>query len=1656
MAEVEAPIDQQPEPLEKKRSGVLSDRVVGILLIAVLSLAAYLRFTGLNWDSNTHLHPDERFLTMVETSIRPPQSIGEYFNTETSPLNPHNEGHGFFVYGSFPIFLVRYLAEWTGMSGYDEIHLLGRAVSGISDLISILLIYLIGEKLFNRRVGVLAALFTTLSVLLIQHAHFFVVDPLANVFILSGLYFSVRVIGQGKLSDYLLFGVMLGLAVASKISAAPLAVAVALAGLTNTLRAPADQRFAVFSRTLAFLLGAALLSLLVFRIFQPYAFEGPGFLDVKFNPKWLANMAEVRSQQAGNTDAPYALQWADRAPVFFSLKNMVLWGLGIPLGILGWVGLGWALVEMIRGRWERYLIPVVWTAGMFIWQSINFTKAMRYQLPVYPTLALLSAWALWHAWESVPQLNTQWQKAARIAVLLVGSVTILGTALWAFAFHSIYSQPLTRVSASRWIYRNIPAVVNLVVEADGETFYETIPMPVPFDLRSGDTYTTEIFTDVAGEISGVLLPYVSTGDGSSGTLDLSVTLADEPDASVVYARGEFLGDVLAGEEAQVEMQLDRSFDIGPDTRVFLILENIGEQSLHMRPSLLVHETTWDDGLPWGVDGRGLGGRYDVHNLELYWNDNQDDDNSGIPDKVERIVEYLEQGDYLTISSNRQYGTIPRVPIRYPLTSVFYRELFGCPDEMDVPTCGATAEVGLYAGRLGYSLVEVFESHPSIGTLKINDQFAEEAFTVYDHPKVLIFKRDADFSAEKVFDLLSQVDLSSVVHVLPKDAAVSDTGQELLLSKDQWQRQQEEGTWSDIFNAESIVNRSGLLSAVFWWMAIGFLGLLVYPITRVVFRSFHDGGYALSRLIGLLLFSWGAWIFGSLGITVNRLTLIMVLLLLACVSFALALRDREELSIFFRTQWRDILWVEAFALSFFLLDLAIRFGNPDLWHPAKGGEKPMDFSYLNAVIKSSTFPPYDPWFAGGYINYYYYGFVLVGMPVKLLGVVPAIAYNLIIPTLFSILALCAYSMGYHLVCSVSQRMSLRGRANPKLAGLIAALLLVVFGNLGTVRMFYDGFKQIGTPAGAQEGNLIIGAGQAAKGFVNYLTFKSQLPYPMDQWYWNPSRMITPGEGEAGPITEFPFFTFLYADLHAHMISRSLTVLSLAWGLSWILSVTQCRHRGKLDIALALFVGGLALGALRPINTWDFPVYWVLGVLAVIIAVWWRDREFDVPQITEAALYAILLIALSQFLYQPYHQWYGQGYVSAEAWQGGLTPLIDYLTVHGVFLFLIAAWMAWETREWMAQTPISELNRLRPIAMWIGSATFFIVAVTAWLAGVGYQIALIVIPLGAWALILLLRQDLSIGKRIVLFFVGTGLVLTFIVEVVVLKGDIGRMNTVFKFYLQVWELFSLAAAGALAWTYASLPKWDRIWRWVWLAATVLLLFSAALYPLTASLSKVRDRMALTAPRTLDGMLYMDYVNNRFELGEKLPLGEDYQAIRWMQENIEGSPVIVEANIPEYRWGSRYSIYTGLPGVLGWRWHQTQQRVAAENNGVDERLFQITNFYLTRTIAEAQEFLTEYNVKYVVVGGLERAYYAEVYPCWPDVGGPGISCDLRGWPLGMPTSFPISPDECELEHPENETSSLRCPTHALDKFTAMELDGSLQAVFQEGSTVIYEVVR
>jgi uncharacterized membrane protein len=125
----------------------------------------------------------------------------------------------------------------------------------------------------------------------------------------------------------------------------------------------------------------------------------------------------------------------------------------------------------------------------------------------------------------------------------------------------------------------------------------------------------------------------------------------------------------------------------------------------------------------------------------------------------------------------------------------------------------------------------------------------------------------------------------------------------------------------------------------------------------------------------------------------------------------------------------------------------------------------------------------------------------------------------------------------------------------------------------------------------------------------------------------------------------------------------------------------------------------------------------------------------------------------------------------------------------------------------------------------------------------------------------------------------------------------------------------------------------------------------------------------------MTYMQY-SSYADYGRDFSFEEDYHAIRWMQENIEGSPVIVEAAPAgvQYRWHSRITTYTGLPSVVGWQYHQQQQR-ALESNQIIQRGVDVDSFYTSPDQTAAVNFLRKYNVRYIVVGQLELVKYAQV---------------------------------------------------------------------------------
>ena len=547
----------------------------------------------------------------------------------------------------------------------------------------------------------------------------------------------------------------------------------------------------------------------------------------------------------------------------------------------------------------------------------------------------------------------------------------------------------------------------------------------------------------------------------------------------------------------------------------------------------------------------------------------------------------------------------------------------------------------------------------------------------------------------------------------------------------------------------------------------------------------------------------------------------------------------------------------------------------------------------------------------------------------------------------------------------------------------------------MKLIYQGYQKIAAPGGAiDDAGFFTRLGWALQGFIETIQ-GANLPISLGDWYWNPSRII-PAPGDVEPITEFPYFSVLYADLHAHLVALPVTLLALTFIIGIVLAKATWKYR--LGGALWFGIAAISIGALRPTNTWDLPTYLVLGVVAVLYAYlrkpllsaeeiliratdrsnsddssWWFQIPPGVRRILSAFFSAGLLVLLSFLLFLPYGQWYVLGYTHIDLWEGTHTPISAYLNHWGLFLVIILPWMVWETRDWLARTPLSALKKLKPHLFLIQFLLVVLLAVVALLSfWRGVSIAWLVLPAAVWAALLILRPGQPDAKRIVLFLIGSGMVLTLMVEIIVLRGDIGRMNTVFKFYLQVWTMFSISAAAALGWLWPALSDWKPGWRLSWQTAFVLLIAGAALYPLMATTAKIKDRMAEAAPHSLDGMAFMPYATYNDEWGQ-MDLAKDYGAIRWLQENVQGSPVIVEANLRNlYRWGSRMTNYTGLPGVVGWEWHQQQQRAVVPGSWVTERILEVDSFYLTEDWNQAAEFLRKYGVRYIIVGQQERGLY------------------------------------------------------------------------------------
>ena len=833
---------------------------------------------------------------------------------------------------------------------------------------------------------------------------------------------------------------------------------------------------------------------------------------------------------------------------------------------------------------------------------------------------------------------------------------------------------------------------------------------------------------------------------------------------------------------------------------------------------------WDEGIP------DLG-RYQLTQLPMFEGDS-------VP-KMESVASNLASADYLLFYSNRTYGAIARVPERYRLSSNYYQQLF--------------------SGELGYRLEASFSSYPRLlgvafvddpfsrsglvepeplranpaAPLALNLGYADNDAITYDHPLVLVFKNEAQYDRDQVLNLL-------LLPALEEEPTLA-----LMLAPEELAVQQQGGTWSDLFNVGSLANR---FPVVAWLLVVEVASLVAFPLGFLVFRGLRDRGYLLTKAMALLLLAYIPWLLAAGKLMdFGQPSIYLGLLGMALVATVITFLQRHELVAFLRTRWRTIALEEVLFLAAFLAFVAIRWANPDLWHPFRGGEKPMDFAYLNAIVRSTTMPPYDPWFAGGYLNYYYFGMFIVATLIKATGILPEVAYNLAVPLMFALTAGGAFTVVYNLTHALRQRLwSQRGpNWGPAAAGGAAILLVVVLGNLG-------------------------GAVQLVNTVWNTVT--SGPPLEGDAfhiWFWASSRMM-PGQIS---ITEFPFWSFLYADLHAHLIAIPFTLLVIGLALNLVLAADDSGLRWK-RLALPLAILALTVGALAAINTWDYPTYLLLAVGAVLLASYVSHRRLDRTLLAPAALMGGLVAVLSYAAFLPFHLrnvTFDAG-VHASAQQ---TDIHHYLAIHGLFLFLIISYLVYEGRKYLGRLTRSEHSQgaeqavppngikaslLSNPFMPVAAAIFIIL--TAYLIAAGYAtvallflMTVVVVLLGVGRLT---QQGCEAPYHLFLLtIVGGAFALGMVVDLVTVNNDIDRMNTVFKLYLQTWVLYGLASA-TIIWYLATTVRFSwrsLLWgRGIWLGLLLVLVVSTAVFPLLGTRVRLAERFS-TGFTGLNGAQYME---------------------------------------------------------------------------------------------------------------------------------------------------------------------------------------------------------
>jgi YYY domain-containing protein len=787
----------------------------------------------------------------------------------------------------------------------------------------------------------------------------------------------------------------------------------------------------------------------------------------------------------------------------------------------------------------------------------------------------------------------------------------------------------------------------------------------------------------------------------------------------------------------------------------------------------------------------------------------------------------------------------------------------------------------------------------------------------------------------------------------------------------------------------------LLDLVRWWLVVQALALLALPLTTWFFGRMPDRGYSFAKPFALLLTGYGAWLVSMLGVGAFSRPLLWGSALVVGV-LGIAAQGRHgvrQMLADLRQRWSWIALQEVLFAVALCIGIVLRWrdffgGGPALSHT----EQPMDLTFLSGILASPQFPPQDPWLSSYPINYYYLGYLLVAALIRLAGVSVGVGFTLGMATIFAFTATGVAGIVRNLIELTERRETRDERReakevtqappiqNPKrgrplgtgtriqnfIWPVVAAVLVVIAGNqVGALQLLAGSEKVVALQPSQLAAAMRNGLGERdtldlGPAFpVGPGLFDDATLTPADKIEdfnaWWPSRAVwdtlTNEDGQTSreyAITEFPFFSFLLGDLHPHVLSLPWSILAVAVALNVLLRSRAPDFRTRREFG-RLALTGIVLGGLYAINSWDLPTYLLLylGALALLyLRLAPSPRHFFWAHFAQQAGATILA---SYLLYFPFHLSFT---APTEGFPLGLAPartgLTEFLVIFGLFFVPLLAFVA-ATFKHPEGTRRSTFN----VASFAFVGFLLVLGIV-----VGWSLFFL-LPVALLACLAAYERRAEPGVAFALWAFAVGALVVWGTDVVYLRDPYSspRMNTIFKFYYQVWLVWGTLAAYAL-W---SLLRHDgtRWQRALWLVPFALLAWGAAVYPALAPAE-------MPISRTLDGLAY---VKQRYP--------NEAAAMQWIMRNTANNAVIVQAPGRAYNSSTaRIASATGRPTVVGWTQHERIWR-SGQAGMIDEvrnRENDVIALYTTADAVQAQALLDQYDVEYVYVGPQERALVAQ----------------------------------------------------------------------------------